>query len=169
MTPAFLPSFTAYFIYQGVVQFAQARYQHARHYARRAMGRAEAMDVSQATETLHESLHSGLWGVVLLNAIAQAWQVVNGAQLLYVLVRQLDPLQPWYNFREELQCAALGALFILVGVANATTMLQTLLGKAELGRRRAARSRLAAGGAAGGGGGDTAAAPPAAADARKND
>ena len=78
----FIPSFTAYFIFQGIVQFAQARYQRARHYALRALGKATSMDVTH-TETLHE-FHTGLWVIVLLVVIAQAWQVFHGVQLFNV-------------------------------------------------------------------------------------
>jgi hypothetical protein len=131
---SFLPSFTGYFIYQGFVQFAQARYQRARHYALRALGKATSMDVVH-TETLHE-FHAGLWVIVVLVVVAQAWQVVNGVQLFSVLVQQLSPLQPWYNFREELQCAALGALFVFVGVANFVTTVQVR----ACARRRPARA-----------------------------
>lgn len=138
---SFLPSFTGYFIYQGLVQFAQARYQRARHYALRALGKATSMDVVH-TETLHE-FHAGLWVIVVLVVVAQAWQIMNGVQLLSVLLLQLRPLQPWYNFREELQCAALGALFVFVGVANFVTTVQTLLEKGARGRRQE-RSRRAA-------------------------
>jgi Zn-dependent protease with chaperone function len=57
-------------------------------------------------------------------------------QLFSVLVQQLSPLQPWYNFREELQCAALGALFVFVGVANFVTTVQVR----ACARRRPARA-----------------------------
>lgn len=70
---SFLPTFTLYFLYQGVVQFAQARYQKARHYALKAMGKAGGMDVAH-TETLTE-FHAGLWSIIVLVVIAQGWQV----------------------------------------------------------------------------------------------
>ena len=54
----------------------QARYQNARHYARRAMGKAASMDVAH-TETLTEA-HGGLYAIVALVVIAQAWQVRTG-------------------------------------------------------------------------------------------
>lgn len=70
---SFLPTFTLYFLYQGVVQFAQAWYQKARLYARTAMGKAAGMDLAH-TETLTE-FHSGIWAIVGLVVIAQGWQV----------------------------------------------------------------------------------------------
>jgi len=104
------------------------------------MGKATAMDVSH-TETLTE-FHWGLWSIVLLVFVAHAWQVFNGVFMFVVLVEQLRPLEtPWYNFREELQCAALGTLFIFLGVTNCVVTVQTLLEKGE--RQRGASLRRA--------------------------
>jgi F0F1-type ATP synthase membrane subunit a len=55
------------------------------------------------------------------------------------LVRQLDPLQPWWDFREELQCATLGTLFVFVGVANFVTTVLTLIEKRREKRRHGIR------------------------------
>ena len=44
---SFIPAFTAYFLYQGIVQVFQASYQKKRHYALLATGKAKPMDVSQ--------------------------------------------------------------------------------------------------------------------------
>ena len=60
------------------MQVFQARYQNARHYARRAMGKAASMDVAH-TETLTEA-HGGLYAIVALVVIAQAWQVRTGTE-----------------------------------------------------------------------------------------
>ena len=123
----FTPAFTGYFLYQGFVQFLQARYQNARHYARMAMGKAASMDVSH-TETLAE-VHTGLATIVVLVLIAQAWQVHLGISLLKALVSDLDVSQPWYAFREEVQCGVLGVCFLFLGVMNFVVTVQTLLAK----------------------------------------
>lgn len=81
---SFLPQFTWYFLYQGLVQFFQARYQKARHYARRALGKADHMDIANS-ETINE-FHAGLWIIVALVVIAQGWQV-----RLSPLARSLAP------------------------------------------------------------------------------
>lgn len=131
----FIPTFTAYFLYQGLVQFVQAWYQKARHYARTAMGEANPMDVAH-TETLTE-FHQGLYLLVVLLFIAQAWQLYNGVALFQVLFLELNVSQPWYDFREEVQCAVLGSMFIILGVLNFVVTIQTLLAKSSKERARA--------------------------------
>jgi TMPIT-like protein len=138
---SFLPQFTIYFLYQGIVQFAQARYQKSRHYALRAMGKAGAMDVSH-TETLSE-FNSGLWSIVILVVIAQGWQIWNGFKLFWVLIQHSNPDIHWYQFhqfREEMQCAALGFIFIVVGINNFINTVATLMDK---GKRRRSRTQIA--------------------------
>jgi hypothetical protein len=131
----FLPQFTGYFLYQGFVQFMQARYQKARHYARMAMGKAHSMDVSN-TETLAE-FHNGLWLIILLVVIAQAWQLYNGFSLFRLLSIRLHAMEPWYNFREEIQCGLCGALFVFLGLVNFKETISTLLEKNRRNRRHA--------------------------------
>lgn len=142
-----MPTFTAYFLFQGAVQFVQARYQRARHYARRAMGKANHMDVSH-TETLTE-FHAGLYIIVVLVFIAQAWQIYNGIALIQVLTYELNFSQPWYDFREEVQCGMLGVLFLFLGITNFVVTVQTLLDKsarsaAQASARQARLQRQAA-------------------------
>lgn len=142
-----LPSLTAYFFYQGFVQVMQARYQKARHYQRVAMGKATAMDVS-ATETLTEA-HRGLYLIVALVIGAQAWQVWQGATLLHFLFARLRVLDhAWWNFHEEAQCGAVGALFVVLGLLNFYYTVETLVEKAGAGpnRRRIAAQAGAASG-----------------------
>jgi hypothetical protein len=123
----FTPTFTAFFWYQGAVQFTQAWYQRRRHYVLRAMGKARAMDVSH-TETLTE-FHAGLYTIVALVFVAQAWQLWIGWALLQTLVFELDVSQPWYDFREEVQAGMLGVCFIALGLANFVVTVQTLVSK----------------------------------------
>lgn len=125
----FLPVFTAYFLYQGTLQFMQARYQKARHYARTAMGRVGSMDVTH-TETVDE-VHSGLYIIVFLAFVAQIWQIYNGLILFHTLIGDLNLTQPWYQFREEVQCIILGVFFIFLGVTNFRVTLQTLYAKKQ--------------------------------------
>jgi TMPIT-like protein len=120
----FMPSFTAYFLYQGLVQFLQARYQKSRHYARMAMGKAAHMDVSH-TETISE-YHSGLVTIVVLVFIAHLWQVLLGLRMFAALTTYLNVSQPWYEFKEEVQCVILGVLFIFLGVTNFYVTVSTL-------------------------------------------
>lgn len=53
----------------------------------------------------------------------------NGARLFILLATKLNPLAPLHEYTEEMQCAALGALFIFLGVANFVTTVRTLLEK----------------------------------------
>ena len=122
---SFTPQLTAYFLYQGLVQVCQARYQKARHYARRAMGKANAMDVAH-TETLTE-FHAGLYVIVVLVVVAHIWQVVQGVamfQLLSVIVREDGA--SWWDWREEVQCVVLGVMFVALGLMNFVELVQTL-------------------------------------------
>jgi len=127
----FLPQLTAFFLYQGVVQFLQARYQKARHYARVAMGKAHAMDVSNS-ETLAE-FHAGLWLVVIFAVGAHVWQVYNGYCMFALLLKDLDVTQPWYRFREEVQCVVVGCMFLILGFTNFAVTVQTLADKCSRG------------------------------------
>ena len=120
---SFSPYFTAYFLYQGLVQFVQSHYQQARLYVRRTIGKATHIDVSH-TETIDE-FHSGLWLVVILVFVAHACQVSVGVMVL----SRLNLSLPWYSFREEAQCAGLGSLFIFLGVVNFSVTWYTLLEK----------------------------------------
>ncbi|RYG54403.1 hypothetical protein EON66_07185 [archaeon] len=65
----FHPVFTAYFLYQGLVQLMQARYQKSRHYALTALGkvsfarvhpppRARSRALARAHVRLHSSQHA---------------------------------------------------------------------------------------------------------------
>jgi len=179
--PGFLRTFSWYFLYQGLVQMAQSRYQKSRHYALRSLGKVSSMDVV-GTEGLRE-FNMGLWFIVVLVLVAQGWQLVNGVNLFMVLVTKLNPLQPWWHFREELQCAALGAIFTVLGVGNFVTTVGTLLdkGKRERQRKRVTTARLPADvslaqalrtipvqAALGGAGATPAAAAPAASDNKKD-
>lgn len=56
-------------------------------------------------------------------------QVYNGARLFMLLVTQLRPTAPIHEYTEEMQCAALGGLFIFLGCANFVTTVRTLLEK----------------------------------------
>jgi hypothetical protein len=131
--------FTAYFLYQGLVQFVQGWYQRARHYPRVALGEAHHMDVSH-TETLSE-FHRGLYPIAALLLVAHVWQIFNGVALLQVLASELNVSQPWYHFREELQCLALGVLFIFLGVTNFYVTCDTVVEKFAKERRRAAEAQ----------------------------
>lgn len=137
----FLPQFTLYFLYQGVVQFMQARYQKARHYALTAMGKATHMDVSN-TETLTE-FHAGLYAILALVIVAQAWQVYNGYSLFLLLFQDLNVTQPWYDFREEVQCTLLAVMFVFLGVMNCYQTIATLIDKSSRARKRAELRRRA--------------------------
>lgn len=137
------PHLTAYFAYQGLVQVFQARYQKARHYARMAMGKAAHMDVAH-TETLTE-WHRGLAFITVLVFIAQLWQLALGYTMLFrLLPKQLNPSQPWYDFREEVQCVIVGGLFLLLGVVNCGVTIQTLVEKRRQNLRAAAEQQRAA-------------------------
>jgi hypothetical protein len=134
----FMQLFTAYFLYQGLVQFIQGWYQRGRHYHLRALGERTPMDVSH-TETISE-FHQGLYPMVVLLLIAHAWQVYNGYSLLEVLILELNPRQNWYEFREEIQCFALGMLFIFMGCTNAFVTISTILEKFEKQRKKSSLS-----------------------------
>jgi len=134
----FMQLFTAYFLYQGLVQFIQGWYQRGRHYHLRALGERTPMDVSH-TETISE-FHQGLYPLVFLALIAHAWQVYNGYSLLEVLVLELNPRRNWYEFREEIQCFALGMLFIFLGCTNAFVTISTILEKFEKQRKKSINS-----------------------------
>lgn len=123
MWDSFTPYFTAYFFYQGAVQFVQSYYQGQRMYVKRTLGKATNMDVSQ-TETIDE-FHGGIWLVVVLVFVAHVCQVAMGVMVL----SRLNLSAPWYSFREEAQCAALGALFMVLGVVNFLVTFYTLLEK----------------------------------------
>ena len=152
------PYFTAYFLYQGLVQFLQSRYQGERQYVRRAMGDKQDMDVAQ-TETLDE-YHSGFWLLVSLLFAAYAAQLGLGGMLWYNLLTQLNLSQPWSSFREEMQCAVLGTCFLLLGFMNSLDTASTVLEKRAKEGSRARPSQReeeevgggAAAAAAGGGG-----------------
>lgn len=130
----FLPQFTAFFLYQGIVQLTQAAYQKQRHYALRALGKAGSMDVAQ-TEGFSE-FHPGLYFVVGLVIIAQGWQIFNGLSLLRILFFQMDHAVGWYNYREEIQVFALAMLFLVLGSMNFINVIQTLLDKGRRQRQR---------------------------------
>jgi hypothetical protein len=136
----FMQLFTAYFLYQGLVQFIQGWYQRGRHYHLRALGERTPMDVSH-TETISE-FHQGLYPMVVLLLIAHAWQVYNGYSLLEVLILELNPRQNWYEFREEIQCFALGMLFIFMGCTNAFVTISTILEKFEKQRKKSSINSL---------------------------
>ena len=136
----FLPPLTGIFLYQGCVQFVQARYQQRGHYARRALGKAGHMDVTH-TETLAE-FHSGLTLLIILVVIAQAAQVAIGVHMWRSLLSILVVSKPWYEFREEVQCMIVGTLFILLGVVNFFETVRTLIEKCV--RQREARRLIEA-------------------------
>lgn len=136
----FMQLFTAYFLYQGLVQFLQGWYQRGRHYHLRALGERTPMDVSH-TETISE-FHQGLYPLVFLLLIAHAWQVYNGYCLLEVLVLELNPRQNWYEFREEIQCFALGMLFIFLGCTNAFVTIRIILEKFEKQRKMSLKAEV---------------------------
>ena len=137
----FLPPLTGIFLYQGCVQFVQARYQARGHYARRALGKAGHMDVTHG-ETLAE-FHSGLTFLIILVVIAHAAQVAIGVHMWQSLLFILSVNQsPWYEFREEIQCMIVGTLFILLGVMNFFETVRTLIEKCV--RQREARRQLGA-------------------------
>ena len=94
------------------------------------------MDVS-TTETLTE-FHNGLWLIVFLVVVAHCWQVFNGYSLFHLLFSELDVSQPWYDFREEVQCAVLGTLFIFLGLVNFGETVKTLVDKTKRERQRVA-------------------------------
>lgn len=107
---------------QGFAQILQNRYQKARHYALRSLGKVGSMDVI-ATETLIELPHLKLLlGVTFiahafqvrgpcvrcapLSLIQRAWQVYNGVSLLRDLVTLCDVLRPPSQYTEEVPVRA---------------------------------------------------------------
>jgi hypothetical protein len=136
-----MPYFTAYFLYQGLVQFVQWSYQSERHYHRKALGDAREMDVAQ-TETIVE-FHSGFWPLVSLLCTTYLCQIMLGLRLWSNLVNHLSPSQPWYSFREETQCALLGSSFILLGVMNAYFTVSTILEKWAKEREKKGKGKAA--------------------------
>eukprot|EP01138_Halocafeteria_seosinensis_P004380 gb/GECG01004480.1/.p1 GENE.gb/GECG01004480.1/~~gb/GECG01004480.1/.p1 ORF type:complete len:461 (+),score=42.66 gb/GECG01004480.1/:1-1383(+) len=126
-TPTFrsiMPLLTAYFGYQAVVQFVQTWYQRRRHYALRALGRAGRMDPT-TTEGLNE-FHPGLWVVVVLVIVAYCFQLYMSYELMWVALYVLDLSQPWYKYKEEIQCIGCSLCFLVLGVVNFAALAQTL-------------------------------------------
>ena len=129
-TPTFrsiTPLLTGYFAYQGVVQFVQTWYQRRRHYALRALGRVGRMDPS-TTEGLNE-FHPGLWVVVVLVILAYCFQLYMSYELMMVALYVLDLSQPWYKYKEEIQCIGTSVCFAILGVLNFIALVQTLMRK----------------------------------------
>lgn len=62
----------------------------------------------------------------------QFLQIYNGISLLYTLVTELQLGQPMGNYKEELQCLALGVLVITVGIGNFMATTYTLLRKKQV-------------------------------------
>jgi uncharacterized membrane protein YeiB len=187
----FTPIFTAYFFYLGIVQFISAQYQKNSHYNRVAMGDATKMDVtrSETIAEFHEGLtlvvvrdlsplaraplslshshaHDPLVRKSLSRApfqiacfIAYAMQAYIGVALLKTL-SSLDGA-PWYEFREQVQCGILGALFLVLGVVNFIETVRTLIEKwlKTLQRKRDREKRDRENFSASGGGGATFAPP----------
>ena len=84
-----------YLSFQGFVQFLQNRYQSARHYTLRALGRASSMDLPM-TETITETPGAFL---VLLIYVNQFVQFFLGTSLLYTLFTELDLFRPIAEYR----------------------------------------------------------------------
>jgi hypothetical protein len=74
--------------------------------------------------------------------IAYAAQVYIGVALLKALF-SLDGA-PWYEFREQVQCGVLGALFILLGVVNFFEVVAVLVEKWSAKRKRELAKAVAA-------------------------
>jgi uncharacterized membrane protein YgcG len=148
--------FSLYFLYHGCFQFVQSRFQAARLMVRLSIGKAARMDVS-STETITE-FNPELWVVVAMSVVGHGAQTWLGVNLIRMLLQQLSSQQsrPWYAFKEEIQCALMGALFLILGVVNFGTTVQTLLekwAKEAAGRRATAQRRDAQQAGVDGGGG----------------
>ena len=117
--------YVMYILFQGFVQLLQNNYQRARHYTSRALGHAGSMDVPM-TETITEVPSLLLVVVIYIN---QFLQIYNGSSLLYTVCTELRLLQPLGNYKEELQCFAIGVLVITVGIGNFLATTYTLLRK----------------------------------------
>lgn len=103
------------------------------------MGKKGSMDV-RTSETLTEE-HTGLYIIVALVVIAHMWQVYLGSTLLRSLVEDFDISKPWFRFREEIQCALLGILFIFLGVMNFSVTVQVLIKRKENNKLRLKRAK----------------------------
>jgi hypothetical protein len=125
-----------YLSFQGFVQFLQNRYQSARHYTLRALGRASSMDLPM-TETITETPGAFL---VLLIYVNQFVQFFLGTSLLYTLFTELDLFRPIAEYREEMQTLSVGILIIVLGIGNfiATTITLRKKGKQVKGKKQGA-------------------------------
>lgn len=153
---SFNPQFSAFFLYQGVVQILQAWYQKRRHYVKLALKQVSMMDVA-STETLTET-PTELYALVLFIFSAHIFQVYaapraapcpvrpptharpsrcsacsyNGVTLLHMVLATDDFMsKPWTAFKDEVQALTLGLLFLLLGCVNFHQVVTTLRDKAK--------------------------------------
>ncbi|GAM28319.1 hypothetical protein SAMD00019534_114950, partial [Acytostelium subglobosum LB1] len=118
----FLPQMTYFSGAQGLVQFLASRYQQGQLYKLTAMGKATIMDVSGENNKQiqgHGWAPSALFLLPFL-LFVQSFQLYNGITFLY------------YCFTHqgiEWQVIACGIIFILLGVGNFITTMQTYYSK----------------------------------------
>jgi hypothetical protein len=113
-----------FLLVQGGIMFLQNRYQHRRHYTRRALGKAKDVDVA-ATETIVEKPTDLRMLIPLLFGL-YAYEVVMGGFLLLA--------------GPEAEIRLLGMLFAALGVGNGFTTTSTLVEKKRARTHHAHRS-----------------------------
>eukprot|EP00181_Compsopogon_caeruleus_P001196 CAMPEP_0184686482 /NCGR_PEP_ID=MMETSP0312-20130426/22667_1 /TAXON_ID=31354 /ORGANISM="Compsopogon coeruleus, Strain SAG 36.94" /LENGTH=378 /DNA_ID=CAMNT_0027141623 /DNA_START=44 /DNA_END=1178 /DNA_ORIENTATION=+ len=111
-----------YGLLNSVIQFFQTRYQKARLYARRALGKAGEMDVSNAdSSAVIVHWHEGMKILIPLVLVGQAFQLYVSIVLFRI-----------YNaHRTEPHILLCGLLFLIMFFGNLSTTVYTLQEKAK--------------------------------------
>lgn len=114
-------------LFNGILMIFQTRYQMARLYSLRALGRAGEMDVASSDNT---QIHWSETMTLLLPLIIFG-QFLQGLMAYFLL-------HLYFTFRKELQILLLALLFVANFVGNAVTTMQVVIEK------RSARSKSTA-------------------------
>mmetsp|Transcript_27245 Transcript_27245/g.33211 ORF Transcript_27245/g.33211 Transcript_27245/m.33211 type:complete len:406 (-) Transcript_27245:1288-2505(-) len=125
---SYVPYYTLFAAYNGLVQNLTNWYHKNREYANRALGNQGYMDITYK-ETLTEFPKELLILLVFI-FIAQAWEIGIGCMLFRSLFYDCKVFDKhWTEYTEELQVLSSGTLQIVMGAGNMYTTYLTILQK----------------------------------------
>ncbi|KAI9093739.1 TMPIT-like protein-domain-containing protein [Phlyctochytrium arcticum] len=134
------PILFQFFLYVGILQYFQYRYQRNRLYVLVALDRARPMDTVSGEGFFTQSLEREFFFLLPFIVTSQIWQLYNGYLLLTLWEKQLSEKAEW-------QALVLSALFFILGLGNMIATVRTVMSKRRKGNRRVGpKGRLAVSG-----------------------
>lgn len=127
---AFVPYFTTFACYHGIVMNLQNYYHKRREYANRALGKIKSLDITYQ-ETITE-FPKELWLLLPFLLIAQVWEISLGLSLLKTFFIDCKIFHiSWKEYVDELQILMSGVLQICMGIGNMICTVEIVRKKQE--------------------------------------